>query len=180
MFEVGMKRKAVFLDRDGVLNKPIIREGRSFAPKTLEEFNLIEGATDAVNRLNEAGYLTIVVTNQKDVGTGDLDAIILDRMHKKLRSAMSLDAILVCTCVDECWCYKPNPGMFREAEKKFNIDLRSSFMVGDRWRDIDAGYNIGCTTIFIDWGYTEGLKRQPNFTVNSIFEAASLILNSHD
>ena len=180
MFEVGTRRKAVFLDRDGVLNHPIIRDGRSFAPRALDDFKLIEGAADAVNCLYKAGFLTIVVTNQKDVGMGDLDPVTLDRMHKKLRSEMPLDDIFVCTCIDECWCYKPNPGMFWEAKKKFDINLKSSFLVGDRWRDIDAGCKIGCTTIFIDWGYREELRRQPDFTVNSLSEAVSLIIKSDD
>lgn len=168
--------RAVFLDRDGVLNQSEVRGGRPFAPRELEDFRLLPGATEAVVRLKEAGFRTIVVTNQKDVGEGLVAMEIVEAMHERLRAAMPLDAIYVCTCIDECACYKPNPGMLLEAAKEFGIDLAASYMVGDRWRDIGAGVRAGCRTIFIDRGYDEALRDAPDHRARDLGEAATLIL----
>lgn len=169
-------RRAVFLDRDGVLNRSNVRGGRPYAPTELADFEILPGAPDAVARLRGAGYLAIVVTNQKDVGQGIVSVGVIDAMHDRLRAAVALDDMFVCTCVDECPCYKPNPGMLLEAAEKWGIDLAASYMVGDRWRDVGAGRNAGCFTILVDRGYAELLRDEPDRTVASLDEAADLIL----
>lgn len=166
----------MFLDRDGVLNRPNIREGRSFAPRTLEDFELLPGVVSTIAAFRAAGLLSIVVTNQKDVGTGDLDPEILEAMHQRLMQDMPIDAIYVCTCVDECPCYKPNPGMLLEAAEEHGIDLDNSVMVGDRWRDVGAGKRAGCKTVFIDWEYDEVLQDSPDFVAKSLPHAQDWIL----
>jgi D-glycero-D-manno-heptose 1,7-bisphosphate phosphatase len=160
-----------------VLNQSEVRGGRPYAPRALEDFRILPGAAEAVARLKAAGFRTIVVTNQKDVGAGLVAADVVEAMHEKLRAAMPLDAIHVCTCTDECPCYKPNPGMLLEAAEAFGIDLARSYMVGDRWRDIGAGARAGCRTIFIDRGYDEALRDVPDHRAADIAEAAALILD---
>lgn len=168
--------RAVFLDRDGVLNRPLIRDGRSFAPRRLEDFEIYEDAPAAVDRLRKAGFLTVLVTNQKDIGAGLVEAATVDAMHARLRTRVALDALKMCTCVDECPCYKPRPGMLLEAAEELGIDLSASVMIGDRWRDVGAGRAAGCTTVFIDRGYDEPLREIPDMTVGSLNEAADWIV----
>ena len=169
-------RKAVFLDRDGVLNRAIVRGGRPYAPRHVEDFAILPEAPAAVRRLKAAGYLTIVATNQKDVGAGLLSQHVLDEMHLRLSAAMPLDDIRVCTCIDECPCYKPNPGMLVESARDWNIDLSASVMIGDRWRDIGAGKNAGCLTIFIDKGYAEALPQVPDLVATDLADAVDKLL----
>ena len=170
--------RAVFLDRDGVLNRSNLRNGRPCAPTSLEEFELLPGVTQAVGRLREAGFRLIVVSNQPDIATGKLSREILERMHERLRSWLPVDAIKVCCHVDEneCACRKPKPGMLLEAAREWSIDLSRSFMVGDRWRDVSAGKAAGCRAIFVDYGYAETQVDQPDFVVASLLEAADIIL----
>jgi D-glycero-D-manno-heptose 1,7-bisphosphate phosphatase len=170
--------RAAFLDRDGVLNRAIVRDGRPYAPRSLEDFVILPEAASAVRRLKDAGFLVIVATNQKDVGEGLLAPQTLDAMHVRLRDAMPLDDIRVCTCVDECPCYKPNPGMLLDAARDWNIDLSASVMIGDRWRDIGAGHNAGCRTIFIDRGYAEALRHTPDLVATDLADAVDKLLGS--
>ena len=174
----GQGARAVFVDRDGVLTRSLTRRGRPYAPRSLSEFEILTEAPDAVRALKDAGYLVIVVTNQKDVGTGLMGADVLAAMHERLREAVPVDDIFVCTCVDECRCYKPRPGMLLDAAERWGIDLGRSYMVGDRWRDVGAGRAAGCITFFIDRHYDEPLRDKPDHTVGDIAEAAELILRA--
>ena len=170
--------RAVFLDRDGVLNANIERDGKQVAPATLAEFRLLPGVADAVAQLKAAEFLTVVVTNQPDVATGRTPLAIVEDMHAILRARMPLDAIKACfhTDHDKCTCRKPLPGMLLEAARELDIDLAASFMVGDRWRDTQAGLAAGCRTIFVDYGHFQEGPHQPNRTVRSLSEAVSFIL----
>ncbi len=170
--------RAAFLDRDGVLNQAIVRDGRPYAPRSLEDFVILPEAAGAVRRLKDAGYLVVVATNQKDVGVGLVTRETLDAMHARLRQAVPVDDIRVCTCVDECPCYKPNPGMLLEAARDWNIDLSASVMIGDRWRDVGAGRNAGCRTIFIDRGYSESLGQTPDMIATDLADAVDKLLGS--
>ncbi|MGH6954920.1 MAG: HAD-IIIA family hydrolase, partial [Alphaproteobacteria bacterium] len=129
-----------------------------------------------VAQLKAAGLLAIVVTNQPDVGAGRQSTEILGAMHARLRAAMPLDDIRVCTCDHDCPCYKPRPGLLLDAAREWGIALDRSFMVGDRWRDVGAGRAAGCTTYFIDRGYVEPLRERPDFVVADLAEAARHIL----
>ena len=170
--------RAVFLDRDGVLNRSAIRNGRPYAPTSLEDFQLLPGVTEAVVQLRAAGFRLIVVTNQPDVATGKLPREILEQMHHQLRAWLPLDDIKTCCHLDAdgCACRKPKPGMLLEAAREQGIDLSRSFMVGDRWRDVAAGKAAGCKTIFVDYSYAESLEKPPDFVVTSLLEASKLIL----
>jgi D-sedoheptulose 7-phosphate isomerase len=175
------KSRAVFLDRDGVINRVFVREGKPFPPATLKELEILPGVPEALQELKQHGYKLVVVTNQPDVRRGTQSKATVEAMHQALSARLPLDDILVCyhTDQDKCDCRKPLPGMLLEGARKHNIDMATSFMVGDRWRDIEAGYNAGCRTILIDYGYSERPPdRAPDFRAKSLHEAADWILCS--
>jgi D-glycero-D-manno-heptose 1,7-bisphosphate phosphatase len=165
-----------------VLNRPLVREGKPFAPTSLEQFELLPGVSQACSRMRERGLVVIVVTNQPDVARGVSSRELVERMHRKLRESVPLDDIRVCfhDSVDGCNCRKPRPGMLVDAARDWKVDLSSSFMVGDRWRDIDAGQAAGCRTIFIDHAYRESLRSAPDRRVASLSEAVDWILREAD
>ena len=173
-------RRAVFLDRDGVLTVPEFRDGRSFAPRRLEDFRIFEDAPESLRRLKAAGFLLVVVTNQPDVGHGLVERSVIEAMHCRLGEALPVDAIEACyhRPGDGCDCRKPKPGMLRRAAARLDIDLRRSFMIGDRGSDVAAGRAVGCTTIFIDLGYRGEPSETPDHTVYSLNEAVRLVLGS--
>ena len=175
------RNRAVFLDRDGVLTVPEFRNGRSYAPRRLEDFRLYDGAVEAARRLKGAGFHLIVVTNQPDVGRGEIPAEVIAEMHRRLAAALPLNAIEACyhTREDGCDCRKPRPGMLRRAAARFAIDCRGSFMIGDRASDVAAGRAVGCRTIFIDLGYVDEPRPEAaDFTVSSLGEAAAIVLRA--
>ncbi len=174
----GPVKRAVFLDRDGVLVEPIVRDDRFFGPTTLDEFRLFDDAPRQIDRLRQAGFLCILFTNQPDVSRGLLPVAVLDQMHQVLRSRIALDDLLVCHHDDHhrCRCRKPNPGMIFEAQEKWGIDLKNSFAVGDRWRDIDAGRAAGCRTVLIEYPYSH--CRAADFNVSNLVEAVDIVLTN--
>lgn len=175
-----MACRAVFLDRDGVLVIPTFRDGRSYAPTSLEQFEVYPDAAQSVRRLKRAGYKVVVVTNQPDVGAGRTAQSMVEEMHARLEREMPLDAIMVCyhTKDQNCDCRKPRPGLLMQAAAEMEIDLASSIMVGDRASDVQAGMRAGCRTAFIDRGYTAELRpEQTDRTVTSLAGATDWILS---
>jgi D-glycero-D-manno-heptose 1,7-bisphosphate phosphatase len=170
--------RAVFIDRDGVINANLERDGKPVAPTTFAEFRILPGVAEAVRRLKDAGFLTVVVTNQPDVATGLTPRAVMQRMHDEIRTRLAIDDIMVCLHVDadNCACRKPRPGMLLDAASKHAIDLKASYIVGDRWRDVHAGQAAGCRTIFVDYGYRQDRPAAPDMVVRSLSEAAELIL----
>jgi D-glycero-D-manno-heptose 1,7-bisphosphate phosphatase len=171
-------RRAVFLDRDGVINRAFVRAGKPFPPSSLAELEILEDVPGALDRLHRAGFMLIVVTNQPDVARGTLAPATLDAIHGRLGEALPIDAFRTC-CHDDrdgCRCRKPAPGLLTDAAKEFDIDLSASFMVGDRWRDVEAGQAAGCRVVFIDRGYDERRPTSFEFLAASLGEAASAIL----
>ncbi len=169
---------AVFLDRDGVINRSPVRNGKPYAPRRLEEFRLLPGVARATLRLRQAGFLIVVVTNQPDIGNGRVAAATVAAMHQKLRQRLAPDAIEMCPHAqgDGCACRKPRPGLLNRAARRFGIDFARSFLVGDRWSDVVAGQAVGCYTIFVDRGYRDGRPVSPDAVVASLPAAASLII----
>jgi D-glycero-D-manno-heptose 1,7-bisphosphate phosphatase len=172
------RRKAVFLDRDGVLNHSVVVNGKPYAPRKFEDFIIEHQAYEASKLLSQAGFLLIVVTNQPDVGNGLVTHNIINAMNLKLMEALPLDDIKVCfhSQSDGCTCRKPMPGMLEKAALELNIDLAKSYMIGDRWSDIVAGKAAGCFTILIDRKYNEVLEDQPNVSVSCLLEAVQNIM----
>ena len=175
----GVMQRAVFLDRDGVVNEGVVRNGRPFPPQSVEELRLLPGVTSAVRQLKDHGYRVVVVTNQPDVRTGVQRRDTVEEMHRKLMEWLPLDAIKVCYHIDEdrCACRKPRAGMLFEAASEQTIDLSASYLVGDRWRDIAAGHEAGCQSLFIDYGYDEQRPQGHYRTVSDLPEAVSRILS---
>ena len=174
----GALSRAVFLDRDGVLNEAVIREGKPYPPADADELKVTTGAREALEALRAAGYLLVVVTNQPDVARGTQTREAVDAIHARLRRELPLDAVYAC-CHDGdgCDCRKPKPGLLLQAAAEMGIDLGRSFMVGDRWRDVDAGARAGCRTVFLDFGYRErGPTDPPSARVGSLGEGVAWIL----
>ena len=171
-------RRAVFLDRDGVLNKPLIRDRKGYAPRHRADFHLYPETAPALHLLKKAGLLLIVVTNQPDIGHGLVSQSEVDAMHHQLQQTTPLDLIQVCPHkqTDGCPCRKPRPGLLLEAAQTLSIDLTRSFMVGDRGSDIAAGQAVGCQTGFINRDYRETMPLQPTVRVDSVLDAAQWIV----
>jgi D-glycero-D-manno-heptose 1,7-bisphosphate phosphatase len=174
-------RRAVFLDRDGVINRALEVESKTYPPKDLGEFEILPEVLTACAKLKAAGFVLVVATNQPDVGRGTMKQETVEEIHAHLMLHLPVDRIEVCYHAgrgkSDCDCRKPRPGMLLNAARYLDINLSSSWMVGDRWRDVDCGQAAGCKTIFIDRGYAEELKQRPDFTVRDLGEAADLILN---
>lgn len=172
--------RAVFLDRDGVINRALEREAKPYPPTSVAEFEILPDVPAACARLKAAGFRLIVATNQPDVGRGTLQQEIVENIHAHMLAQLPIDRVEVCYHPgqgrSECECRKPKPGMLLRAAQALGIDLARSWMVGDRWRDIDCGHAAGCRTVFIDYGYDEALKQKPDFYARNLSGAADIIL----
>ncbi|HXA13529.1 MAG TPA: HAD-IIIA family hydrolase [Opitutaceae bacterium] len=173
-------RPAVFLDRDGTLNVQVIRDGQPYPPATLEEFRLFDEVPAACRALKAAGFALVVATNQPDVGRGTQPQAVVEAMHARLQKLVpEIERIEACYDPgrgEPSRRRKPEPGMLLDAAAALGLDLARSWMIGDRWRDIDCGKRAGVRTVFIDFGYTEELHTPPDFTVKNFAEAARIIL----
>jgi D-glycero-D-manno-heptose 1,7-bisphosphate phosphatase len=171
------KRAAVFLDRDGVLNRATVRNGKPYPPSSLAQLELVSGVREAMRQLRECGFVLVVVTNQPDIARGTQNKDEVDQIHDFLTTELQLDAVYVCAHddADECLCRKPKPGLILQAAEDLNIDLERSFLIGDRWRDIEAANAAGCRAAFIDYGYLERRPESPDFTAGTVKEAAAWI-----
>ena len=174
------RSRAVFLDRDGVINEAKIVDGKPYPPVSIEEFIILPGVAEACRNLKNAGFLLVVATNQPDVGRGTLKQEVVEAIHAHMTRELSIDRVEVCyhpgKGASECDCRKPRPGMIQRAARELHIDTARSWMVGDRWRDIDCGHRAGCRTILIDYGYAEPLNEQPDFRAKNLLEASAIIL----
>lgn len=175
----AVRGAAVFLDRDGVLNRAIQENGHARPPDTLDEVEILPGVPEALQTLKSRGYWLIVVTNQPDVARGRTSRAVVQAINALLQERLPLDQVLVCyhDDADDCECRKPRPGLVLRAAEEHGIDLSRSYMVGDRWRDIEAGRRAGCTTILVDYAYSEPVVLQPDHRVNSLSQAADWILS---
>ncbi|PYO56585.1 MAG: HAD family hydrolase, partial [Candidatus Rokuibacteriota bacterium] len=174
-------RRAAFLDRDGVLNRAVVRDGLPYPPGTLAELEITPDAPRALGSLRAAGLSLIGVTNQPDVARGTQRREVVESINAALRAALPLDDLLTCYHDDSdgCHCRKPAAGLLIEAADRHGLDLSSSFMIGDRWKDVEAGRRARCMTVFIDNGYAERgpVDCQPDHRVTTLFEAAQWILD---
>jgi D-glycero-D-manno-heptose 1,7-bisphosphate phosphatase len=172
-------KRAVFLDRDGVLNRGVMQQGRPFAPVSVSELELMPGVADALAQLSAAGFLLIVVTNQPDIVRGRATRAGVDAIHDWMREHLPLTAIRVCFHDDQdlCACRKPKPGLLVAAAVDYEIQLERSFMVGDRWRDVGAGKAAGCTAILVN-RFPEPLQVAPDRELTDLPAAATWILSA--
>ena len=173
-------RRVAFLDRDGVLTVPIEQDGKGYAPRTIAELQFYPDAAYSVYRLKSAGYVPVIVTNQPDISSGVLTQESLGEIHTVVRSRMGIDLIRTCphTSTDSCTCRKPLPGLLLEEDQLGPIDYSTSWIVGDRDSDIQAGIAAGCRTVFIDRGWTAETGHGADAVVRSLREAVDTILAS--
>jgi D-glycero-D-manno-heptose 1,7-bisphosphate phosphatase len=172
--------RAVFLDRDGVLNRALVREGKPYPPANLSELEILPGVQEACSTLKRAGLGLIVITNQPDLSRGTMERGAVDAMNAEVRERLGLDDVRVCPHddADRCDCRKPAPGLLLAAARDWRIALDRSVMVGDRWRDIESGRRAGCKTVFIDYGYSEQRPQAPDLIVGSLLDAVPWILET--
>jgi len=173
-------RRAVFLDRDGVINRAMVRDGKPYPPRSFKELRILPGVREACRSLREIGYLLILVTNQPDIARGTADAREVSAIHDHLRQFLRLNDVKVCPHDDaaRCACRKPEPGLLLQAAREWDIDLAASYFIGDRWRDIEAGQRAGCRAVFIDYNYRERRPEPPFLSVRSLREAAGQIVEA--
>jgi len=170
-------KKAVFLDRDGVINKAFIKDGLPKSPTSLNELEILPGVKESILRLKKLNFICLVVTNQPEVTRGKINKNTVIKMNSFLKKKIELDDIFVCyhDDKDNCNCRKPKPGLLLQAKKKWNVDFKKSFIVGDRWRDIQAGKKVGCKTIFLDYKYKDIKPKNPDFVTDTLLNATYII-----
>ena len=175
-------RKAIFLDRDGVINKILVKNNLPFSPSSFNLLEILPGVKESILRLKKLNFVCLVVTNQPDVSRGKISKKTVIKMNNYLKNEIKLDDIFVCyhDDRDNCKCRKPKPGLLLAACKKWNIDLKRSYMIGDRWKDIEAGRSVGCKTILIDYNYKETKPKNPNFTADSLLSSVYIIEKIQD
>ncbi len=173
-------RKAIFFDRDGVLIKTDIKSG---SPVAINDNNNVEFATNQVNLFKELklkGFLFFLFTNQPDVARGKVLKVEVDLINIRVAERYLLDDIFVCyhDDIDNCMCRKPKNGLILEARDKYNLNLNQSFVIGDRWRDMDAAENSNCKSVFIDHHYSEKHPSKYKFSFENIDDALRFIIGS--
>ncbi|PYR23336.1 MAG: HAD family hydrolase [Acidobacteria bacterium] len=172
-------RRAVVLDRDSVINRAVVRDGKPYPPARVDELEVLPGVAAALERLKTAGYLLIVVTNQPDVARGTQSRAEVEAIHTRLASILPIDEFRTCYHDDDdaCACRKPKPGLILDSARAHGVNLHASVMVGDRWRDVEAGEQAGCATVFLDYEYDERKPRKPDAVFGSLAQAAEWILS---
>ncbi len=173
------KKKAIFLDRDGVIVRSKVINGKPYAVRSMKDFRILPYVIPLINKLKKKNFLIFVVTNQPDLKKGKLKLKNLILMHDKLLNKTKIDQIFVCphNKDDNCKCRKPKNGLLKQASKIYKINFTKSYLIGDRKKDIDAGNISNCKTIFIDRNYKEEKPINYNFRVSSFQKAISYILN---
>src|SRR5213593_1252773 len=169
---------AVFLDRDGVLNRGVVRNGISCPPASVDEVEILPGVSEALGLLARQGLPLIVITNQPDVARGTQTREAVEQINRRLLERLPLTAILTCyhDDADGCACRKPRPGLLVQGARDHGVDLGRSFMVGDRWSDVVAGQAAGCLTFLIAGPYNQRERCAPDHVVTDLAEAAHQIV----
>jgi D-glycero-D-manno-heptose 1,7-bisphosphate phosphatase len=169
---------AVFLDRDGVLNRVFVRGTVTHPPAHPGEFEFLPGVATATAALHAAGFVLVVVTNQPDVARGRQTRQGVEALNDLVRQALPVAEVLTCfhDGPDGCSCRKPRPGLLLDAERRWGLDLARSFMVGDRWSDVEAGRAAGCRTVLVDTPHSGRDRCRPDHCVRDLPEAAAWIL----
>ena len=176
---VNGKIKAIFLDRDGVLNKPVIINGKPYPPVNLNELIIPNYLEESLNELRNIGFLLIMITNQPDVSRGKTKIDDVEAINDYLKEKLNLDDVFCCyhDDNDNCECRKPKPGMIFSAADKWKINLNKSFLVGDRWKDIESGKLAGLRTFLIDYNYKEKVS-EPDYRVDDFRTIVKIINNN--
>ncbi len=174
--------RAVFFDRDGVLNDAVVKNGHPFPPASVDELRIDSAAPESIARLRDRGFAIVVITNQPDVARGTTSRDAVEAINDRLAAELAIDAIYTCfhDNTDACECRKPKPGMLLAAARDHGIDLGSSYVVGDRWSDVAAGREARCRTVWIERGYDEKQPLDADARVASLASACDWIVNDDD
>lgn len=178
MGKCTLVQRAVFLDRDGVINQAVVRDGKPYPPDAVEQVIITANAAHSLNLLKDAGFRLLVVTNQPDVARGKQKREVVEAINAHLMANLPLDQIYTCYHDDNanCTCRKPAPGLILQAAQEWQVNPFQSFLIGDRWKDIAAGREAGCTSFLIDMNYSETVKVEPHYRVDSLGQAVELIM----
>ena len=170
-------KKAIFLDRDGIINHVKLVEGKPYPPSDLSEFIIMSNIKEFLELSHKNNYLNIIITNQPDVSRGKITASAVEEINSFIKANLKIDDIYTCFHDDKdfCECRKPKPGNIIKAALNYQIDLSNSYMIGDRWRDIESGKNAGCKTIYVDYNYRETKPTAYDFKVNSVKELKGIV-----
>ncbi len=173
-----MMQRAVFLDRDGVINQATVIDGKPYPPASIQELKILPRVEEALELLKKNNFTLVVVSNQPDVARGATKRTTVEQINDHLGELLPIDLFTMCyhDNKDNCLCRKPLPGMLYSAAKELNLSLNKSFMIGDRWRDIAAGKAANCKTFFIDYGYNEKQPDSIDYRVKSLYEASKIII----
>ena len=171
-------KKAVFLDRDGVLNRSILVDGVPNPPISISDVQILDGAIEAIQILKDHNFVPVVVTNQPDVARGITTQSKAEAINAFIGTTLKIEHFYTCFHDDSdlCGCRKPATGLIIRAAQELELDIQRSYLVGDRWRDISAGNAAGCQTFFIDYSYAERAPEMPFTAVSSLLEATYLMV----
>ena len=173
------KNKAIFLDRDGVINEVIYHKGinKPSSPWKIDEFKFINGIEETLHRFKEKNYKLFIITNQPDIARQNIEKGVTEQINKKIFEKLPIDDIQICPHddSDKCCCRKPKPGMIMDLAYHYDIDLDKSFLIGDGWKDMNAGSQAGCKTILIQKSYNKEVEA--DFKVLDLNTAGDIILN---
>ena len=171
-------RRAIFLDRDGVLNEVQVIDGIPTPPRSVQEIKIIDGVRESIEILKRNKILIVVVTNQPDVARGKTTRQEVEEINMQIGHSLGIEHFYTCyhDDKDKCKCRKPAPGLIEKAVNDLDINIENSHLVGDRWRDISAGQLAGCKTFFIDYSYPERKPLEPYTRVSSLLEAVNIML----
>lgn len=175
------QQKAVFFDRDGVINQLIEKNGEITSPKTIKEFVFLPNVFSSIEKVQNLGYKTFIVTNQPGIFEGKQTWEELNEITNMLLEVLQVDGVY--NSVDKnSDTYKPNNGMIEYFIKRFDIVRNKSYIVGDRWKDIVPGYNSGLNTIFVGKDYISPKEHEhiiPNFICDNILSACNYVLENN-
>ena len=170
-------KRAVFIERDGILNEVRTGPKQQITPIGLEDFKILTSVSEALKKLKAVGYVVIATTNQPGLSRGYQSRRELDRMHELLRGNLPLDDIMVCPHdeADHCPCRKPRSGLLVEAAFKWHLNLDHSFVVSDKWQDAEAARTAGCTSLLVQSPWVGNVHH--DFVLNDIDAIAEKILS---
>ncbi len=177
-----MAQRVVFLDRDGVLNKVFPEGGTTHPPVSVDELELLPGVPEALGQLRDAGFVLVVVTNQPDVARGKQTRAAVEAINAKLRAELPLLDVFACyhDNTDQCNCRKPKPGLLLAAAEKWNLDIPTAYLIGDRWSDIVAAHTAGCRAVLIETPFSQAERCVPDYRAPDITAAVDWILGTAD
>jgi D-glycero-D-manno-heptose 1,7-bisphosphate phosphatase len=173
--------RAVFIDRDGIINKAIVVNRKPFSPVDIYEFKILPKAKKALKTFKKLNLMNIIITNQPDIKTGKQLSKDLDKIHNWMMINLDIDEILVCKHDDNdnCNCRKPKTGMIEQAVEKYQINISQSYLIGDRWKDIQCGQKAGCKeNFFVNYNYNETRPKMPYIVVKSLYECSQYLNNT--